>query len=161
MKTLLKLGILFAMGMLAGAAAAQNYQVNLSWTAPAAASGITITNYAVYRAVHGSSSYTQVNSAAAASTAAAYTDTTVLNGTSYDYYIETVATSSGVAGIQSAPSAVLTIAIPSTVVLPPTSPSGTITGQQIALTVDTKTNTITAKLTMIEGPTKIVKTASK
>jgi hypothetical protein len=159
-RKIMKRALILALVACASLASAQNYQANVSCTPATQPTGTTITGYAFYRAIHASSSYSLLNSTPVST--CAYTDTTVLNGTSYDYYVETVATVTGTTGpIQSAPSSVLTIAIPSTVVLPPTSPTGTITGQQIALTVDTKTNTVTAKVTMIEGPTKTVKVASK
>lgn len=86
-------------------AAASGYQVNLSWVAPGS-SGVQIAGYHIYRAISGSSAYQQLNPSVDTSTS--YADSTVNSGTTYDYYVESVATS----GVSSAPSAVLSIAIP-------------------------------------------------
>jgi hypothetical protein len=85
--------------------AASGYQVNLSWDAPGS-SGVQIGGYHVYRAVSGSSAYQELNSSLDTSTS--YVDTTVKDSTTYDYYVESVSTS----GVSSAPSSVLSIAVP-------------------------------------------------
>jgi len=81
------------------------YEVNLSWDAPDDSSA-TISGYSVYRAASGSSAYQVLNASLDAQTT--YTDTTVSNSTSYDYYVETVDSS----GVSSAPSNVLSISVP-------------------------------------------------
>lgn len=79
---------------------------------------IVIAGYNVYRAVAGSSSYQLVNTPPVTSTA--YTDTTVTNGVTYDYYVETVDT----AGVSSVPSSVLMITIPGSAPQQPAPPTG-------------------------------------
>jgi fibronectin type 3 domain-containing protein len=81
------------------------YQVALTWEAPTSSS-VPVTGYYVYRALSGSSSYTQLNSSADDSTT--YTDSTVQSGSTYNYEV----TSVGSAGVQSAPSPVYTATIP-------------------------------------------------
>jgi hypothetical protein len=85
--------------------AASGYQVNLSWDAPGS-SKTEIAGYRIYRATSGSSAYQQLNPALDTSTS--YADTTVKASTTYDYYVESVSTS----GTSSAPSGVLSIAVP-------------------------------------------------
>jgi fibronectin type 3 domain-containing protein len=84
-------------------ATSTGYQVNLSWDAP---SGTSVSGYNIYRAVAGSSSYEQVNPSL--DTQTSYTDNTVTGGVTYDYYVESVDSS----GVSSAPSSVLSIAVP-------------------------------------------------
>lgn len=84
--------------------AVSGYQVNLSWDAPG--SGAKIAGYSVYRATGGSSAYQKLNASPDAGTS--YADATVKDGTTYDYYVESVST----AGASSAPSGVLSIAVP-------------------------------------------------
>jgi len=81
------------------------YQVDLSWDAPTGSS-VTISGYNIYRAVGGSSSYQKINPSLDAQTA--YTDTTVSNGDSYNYYVESVSSSGG----SSVPSNTLNISVP-------------------------------------------------
>lgn len=90
--------------VLSGTGLATSYQVDLTWTAPASSSD-PVAGYNVYRAVSGSSSYQLLNSGSASTT---YADTTVVNGTSYSYYVESVDSS----GNQSAPSNIYSVAIP-------------------------------------------------
>jgi hypothetical protein len=90
---------------LSGTGEALAYQVNLNWTAPSSPSD-PIAGYNVYRAVSGSTSYQMVNSGVDAQTT--FTDTTVQQGQTYDYYIETVDAS----GNSSAPSTTIAMVIP-------------------------------------------------
>jgi hypothetical protein len=81
------------------------YAVNLSWNAPASSTD-PVAGYNVYRAPSGSTNYTQLNTAAVTQTA--YSDTTVLNGQTYDYIVESVDAS----GVTSSPSNMAAEAIP-------------------------------------------------
>jgi hypothetical protein len=90
---------------LSGTGEAVAYQVNLSWTAPSSPSD-PIAGYNVYRAVSGSTTYQMVNSGVDAQTA--FTDSTVQQGQTYDYYIESVDTS----GNSSVPSSTMAMVIP-------------------------------------------------
>jgi hypothetical protein len=90
---------------LSGTGVAIAYQVNLSWDPPND-STVSIAGYNVYRAISGSSIYQLINPAL--DTETAYADTTVQNGSAYDYYVETV----DKAGVSSAPSEVLSISVP-------------------------------------------------
>jgi Abnormal spindle-like microcephaly-assoc'd, ASPM-SPD-2-Hydin len=81
-----------------------SYQVNMSWDAPGGS--LTISGYRIYRAISGSSSYSLLNSSLDAETS--YSDATPSAGTTYDYYVESVDS----AGVSSAPSTVLSIAVP-------------------------------------------------
>jgi len=89
----------------AGTGTATSYEVDLTWDAPTVSTD-PVAGYDIYRAPSGSSSYQLLNSAVDASTA--YTDTTVANGTAYQYYV----TSVDAEGNQSAPSNIFTITIP-------------------------------------------------
>jgi hypothetical protein len=84
--------------------AASGYRVNLSWDA--GSTGVQIAGYHIYRAISGSSEYQELNSSL--DTSISYTDATVKDSTTYDYYIEAVSSS----GVSSAPSTVLSIAVP-------------------------------------------------
>jgi hypothetical protein len=81
------------------------YDVDLTWDAPTSSSD-PVAGYKIYRAVSGSSSYQLLNSTVNAPTT--YTDTTVANGTAYQYYVESVDAS----GNQSAPSNTFSVTIP-------------------------------------------------
>jgi hypothetical protein len=86
-------------------AAAAPYEVNLTWDAPTSSSD-PVAGYNVYRAPSGSTSYTQLNSAVTTETT--YTDTTVQDGQTYDYIVESVDAS----GVTSTPSNVAAVPIP-------------------------------------------------
>jgi hypothetical protein len=85
--------------------AAAPYEVNLTWDAPTSSSD-PVAGYNVYRAPSGSTSYTQLNSAVTTETT--YTDTTVQDGQTYDYIVESVDAS----GVTSTPSNVAAVPIP-------------------------------------------------
>jgi hypothetical protein len=89
---------------LSGTGEAASYQADLSWDAPGGT--IPVAGYNVYRAISGGSIYQLLNSSIDSQTA--YNDSTVQNGVTYDYYVETVDTS----GISSAPSTVFVLSIP-------------------------------------------------
>ena len=80
------------------------YQANLMWSAPKTSDPIA--GYNIFRAEAGSTSYVQVN--ADLVTSLTYMDQTVVNGTFYIYYIETVDES----GVSSTPSAAYPLQIP-------------------------------------------------
>jgi hypothetical protein len=90
---------------LSGTGVAASYEVDLTWDPPSS-SVDPVTGYDVYRTVSGSSSYQLLNSSTTVPTA--YTDTTVVNGTAYQYYVVSV----DAAGDQSAPSNIYTVTIP-------------------------------------------------
>ena len=90
---------------LTGTGAAASHQVSLSWNAPVN-SPDPVAGYDVYRALSGSSTYTQLNSTATTQTT--YTDTNVQNSQTYDYIVESVDAS----GIQSVPSNTAVVSIP-------------------------------------------------
>ena len=90
---------------LSGTGQAASYEVDLSWNAPSGSSD-PVVGYNIYRAVSGSSSYQLLNSTVNASMT--YTDTTVVTGTAYQYYVESVDAS----GNQSAPSNTYSVTIP-------------------------------------------------
>jgi hypothetical protein len=90
---------------LSGTGAAVPYKVSLTWNA-AVDSSDPVAGYDVYRATSGSSSYTLLNSSLDTSTS--YTDATVVDGSSYTYYIVSV----DAEGNQSAPSSTFAISIP-------------------------------------------------
>lgn len=90
---------------LSGTGEAASYEVNLTWDAPSE-SADPVAGYNVYRATSGSSSYQLLNSSVNSSTA--YTDTTVVDGVSYTYYVESVDSS----GNQSSPSNTYSVTIP-------------------------------------------------
>jgi len=81
------------------------YKVNLAWEAPVNPPE-TIQGYNVYRAPSGSSIYQQINPSVNAATT--FSDTNVVSGDAYDYYVETVDT----AGVSSIPSTTLPVSIP-------------------------------------------------
>ena len=82
-----------------------SHQVELSWSAPSS-SADPIVGYNVYRAISGSSSFSRVN--AGIDPAVAYTDTSVLSGTAYDYKV----TSLDSAGLESSPSNKISVSVP-------------------------------------------------
>jgi hypothetical protein len=90
---------------LSGTGEAASFVVNLSWDAPEGSS-VPIAGYDVYRAASGSSNYQLLNSSVDAQTA--YVDSTVQNGQTYDYEVETVDT----AGIKSVPSNMASVNVP-------------------------------------------------
>jgi hypothetical protein len=90
---------------LSGTGDATSYEVNLSWDAPAS-SPDAVAGYNVYRAPSGTTSYQQINSSEVTQTA--YTDTSVQNGKTYDYIVESV----DAEGNTSAPSNVAPVTIP-------------------------------------------------
>lgn len=81
------------------------YTVRLSWEPPMS-SPDPVAGYNVYRAPDGSSNYTQLNTSAMTQTA--YTDTTVTDGLTYDYIVESV----DAEGITSVPSNTAVVPIP-------------------------------------------------
>lgn len=81
------------------------YEVRLTWDAPSR-SDVSIAGYRVFRAIGGSSSYGLLNDSLDLDTS--YVDDSVQPGAEYDYYVETIDT----AGVSSAPSKTLSIAIP-------------------------------------------------
>jgi hypothetical protein len=88
-----------------GTGTATPYMVNLSWDAPTN-SPVPVTGYNIYRAVSGSSTYTLVNPSV--DTLTTYTDTSVQNGTVYNYEVESVDASGGT----SAPTSPISVTIP-------------------------------------------------
>jgi len=82
---------------LSGTGVAGSYVVNLSWNAPTNSSD-PVAGYNVYRSPSGTSSYAQLNSSIVTQTS--YVDTSVQNGQSYNYIVESVDT----AGVTSVPS---------------------------------------------------------
>jgi fibronectin type 3 domain-containing protein len=90
---------------LSGSANAMLYNVSLNWEEPTDTTG-TIAGFNVYRASSGSTMYQMVSTTMAKGTS--FVDSTVQNGDSYDYYVETVDT----AGLASVPSSVVAMAIP-------------------------------------------------
>ena len=87
-----------------GTVTTQGYTVGLTWTPPAAGNDPVIA-YNVYRGAHGSGIYVAI---ATNVTSAAYTDTTVVAGQTYDYVVKSVDGS----GNLSLPSNVYTAVIP-------------------------------------------------
>ena len=90
---------------LSGTGSNTAYQVDLNWEAPPS-SAIPVVGYDIYRSVAGSSAYTALN--ASLDTTTTYLDKTVQAGVTYDYIIESV----DGAGVRSAPSNVIAIAVP-------------------------------------------------
>lgn len=88
-----------------GTAATTLYEVQLSWSAPTSTTD-PVTGYNIYREASGSSVYQLMNTTPQSSTS--YIDTTVANGSTYAYYVESVDSS----GNQSTPSNVYTATIP-------------------------------------------------
>ena len=90
---------------LTGTGASTAYQVNVSWTAPASPP-VEISGYRIFRATGTSTTYQLLNASIVDATS--FVDTTVAEGVSYDYYVESVDT----AGVASAPSTVFSVSIP-------------------------------------------------
>jgi hypothetical protein len=80
------------------------YQVQLTWDAPASSTDAVV-SYNVYRSTSGGS-YQKLNTAV--NTPTTYTDTTVTDGSTYNYEVTSVDAS----GVESTPSNVYTAAIP-------------------------------------------------
>jgi Abnormal spindle-like microcephaly-assoc'd, ASPM-SPD-2-Hydin len=82
-----------------GTGTATSYVVDLSWDAPTDSTD-PVAGYNIYRAVSGSSTYTLVNPSV--DTLTTYTDSSVQNGTVYNYEVESV-DASGVASVPTSP----------------------------------------------------------
>jgi hypothetical protein len=80
------------------------YSVDLSWTAPAS-SPVPVVGYNIYRAVSGGT-FALLNTSVEVSTA--YVDSSVVDGTTYNYIVESVDSSGG----ESIASNEITVAIP-------------------------------------------------
>lgn len=138
MKILKRLAILFALGMLAGAAFGQisqsSYEVNLTWTAPSVCTTAAPCTFPISRTTITAgatcpttgSSYALVGTSA--SQATTFSDTTVAAGTSYCYVAQTTQ-----AGATSAPSAPFSIAVP-TLPVAPSSPGAVTTITTVTVT---------------------------
>jgi fibronectin type 3 domain-containing protein len=81
------------------------HRVDLSWTSPNSSTD-PVVSYNIYRSVHGSNSFGRLN--AGANTLAAYSDSTVQSGISYDYYVKSVDS----AGAESVASNTTAVSIP-------------------------------------------------
>jgi len=90
---------------LSGTGTATVYQVDLTWGAPGSSSD-PVAGYNVYRSTGGNSSYQLLNASVVHTTT--YNDSSVQNGITYSYYVESV----DAAGIQSGPSNIYTASIP-------------------------------------------------
>ena len=90
---------------LAGTGIAASYAVDLSWDAPSS-SPDPVVGYNVYRSPSGSSMYQLLNSTV--DSQVTFVDTTVEDGQTYDYIVESVDNS----GIQSVPTSPISVAIP-------------------------------------------------
>ncbi|HUD14317.1 MAG TPA: choice-of-anchor D domain-containing protein [Terracidiphilus sp.] len=88
-----------------GTGTAVSYAVDLSWDAPVDSTD-PVAGYNIYRSPGGSSTYQLLNSSVEALTA--YVDSTVQNGTSYDYIVESVDSS----GVESVPTSPVALTIP-------------------------------------------------
>jgi fibronectin type 3 domain-containing protein len=89
---------------LSGTGTAVAHSVDLSWTAPSSSTDPAV-GYNIYRAISGGS-FALLNSSPDSSTT--YVDSTVVNGTTYNYYVESVDSS----GVESVASNEITVAIP-------------------------------------------------
>jgi len=90
---------------LSGTGGTGSYEVQLTWIAPTNSTD-PVAGYNVYRAAGNGSSYQLLNSSV--NTETTYTDSTVQDGTSYTYYVESVDAS----GNQSTPSNTFSASIP-------------------------------------------------
>jgi hypothetical protein len=90
---------------LTGTGIAASYAVDLSWDAPTS-SADPVAGYNVYRSPSGSSTYQLLNSSV--DTETTYVDSTVQDGESYDYIVESVDAS----GVESAPTSPVGVTIP-------------------------------------------------
>jgi Bacterial Ig-like domain (group 3) len=88
-----------------GTGTATAYVVDLSWDAPTDSTD-PVAGYNIYRAVSGSSTYTLVNPSVDSLTT--YTDSSVQNGTVYNYEVESVDAS----GVASVPTSPISVTIP-------------------------------------------------
>jgi hypothetical protein len=88
-----------------GIGIATSYVVSLSWDAPTSSTDPAV-GYNIYRAVNGSSTYTLLNPSV--DTLTTYSDSSVEEGTVYDYEIESVDAS----GNRSAPTSPVSVTIP-------------------------------------------------
>ena len=88
-----------------GTGTAVSYAVDLSWDAPVDSTD-PVAGYNIYRSLSGSSTYQLLNSSVEGLTA--YVDSTVQNGTSYDYIVESVDSS----GVESVPTSPVALTIP-------------------------------------------------
>jgi hypothetical protein len=91
---------------LSGTGVAVAYQVNLSWDPPSDSAAAAVVGYNIFRAPAGGSLYQQINTTE--DTLPSYSDTGVVSGMTYDYYVESVDSS----GIASGPSNVTNVAVP-------------------------------------------------
>jgi fibronectin type 3 domain-containing protein len=92
---------------LSGTGVSVAYQVNLAWNAPTSSTD-PVAGYNVYRAPSGSTSYQQINTSELSQSTTTYVDSSVLNGQTYDYIVESVDAS----GETSAPSNMAAVPIP-------------------------------------------------
>jgi centrosomal CEP192-like protein len=90
---------------LTGTGVASSYAVDLSWDAPTS-SAEPVAGYNVYRSPSGSSTYQLLNSSVETQTT--YVDSTVQDGQSYDYIVESVDDS----GVESTPTSPVAVSIP-------------------------------------------------
>lgn len=91
--------------------AATGYEVALSWDAPASCGAPSsscdpVAGYFAYRSLHGAGSFAALNESAL--TATSYDDTDLTYPATYDYYVA----SADADGNESAPSNMVTIAVP-------------------------------------------------
>ena len=91
--------------ILTGIGETATYEVDLNWDAPSN-SADPVAGYNIYRAAAGSSTYELLNSTVNVPTT--YADTTVVDGTAYSYYVESV----DAEGNQSGPSNIYSVTIP-------------------------------------------------
>jgi Abnormal spindle-like microcephaly-assoc'd, ASPM-SPD-2-Hydin len=85
--------------------ATSSYAVHVSWDAPTDSTD-PVAGYNIYRSPSGSSKYALLNSSVDALTT--YVDSTVKNGDSYDYIVESVDAS----GVESVPTSPVVVTIP-------------------------------------------------